>query len=1142
MALPAPRPALAPLRSGRRWLAAALIVLCAYAAFARGGVGLPRETCLQLAVAALAAIVAGWWLGARSLRPAADPLAVTGVVLLVGFAAWTGASLLWSVAPDDTWASFNRALTYGLLAAVALVVGSVVPLAVSRIAAGWLVVAVGVALYALAGKVLPGIVHHANDVARLRAPLEYWNALGLVCVLGAACALRFVTATGVRERWRVCSLIALFLLLSVLGMTYSRGGVIALAVVVLVLLVTGERRMEGLIAFVLGVLGAVPVLVLAYTANGLADNAAPHDDQVRAGLALLAVVVAVAVVLAVLGAWLVRREDRVRFGPRSWGVVGLVVVALLAGGVTALAVSERGLGGSLSHLRDDFTEVRRDRIFEPDRLLSTSSGNRWAWWREAGGAFADEPVLGWGAGSFAVSRRLYRVSPYDVRQPHSLPMQALAETGLVGALLLLAALACLLVAGGRRLRRRDVVVAAHAAPTLPLGTPAPQVPSPAAQATHRSARSPSIASARRRASRSARAPRPPGAPITQTLLTTRVPLDVERHLAGALFAAAVAWLVHACIDWDWDIPGVTVPVVVFLGVLGARRAVPRPAALTVEDDGRALSFAALAATVVVLLAFVASSVLPAWSDAKADDAYEAAATRSEASLRDAAADADLAARLDPLAVRPLFAAAAVAEGRGRLLEARDDSARGRRPPAVEPRGVAAPDRPRRPARRSRRRAHRVPACAGARPDEPRARHVDPPGPGRPRAARGLGHRNRHPAHRARRVGPGTAGEPGVRDGRCRPGQPATDARRRRSSGRDEHVQQREREQGDAGQPDEDEQDAHRPLARCPRCSRCGRRPVPLHRGCRGRRRRARLGGLQRHRLAARPRELVEPFLERRPRRRLRGRARLERLRRLGTALDLAPQLHDLAVAALELVTQRLAGRLERLDVGTRRVERCAQLGDLALARRQLLAQRLRRRRALGELGAQLGDLALPGLARLAQRRLEHQCVFFFFRARVYVARLQRIASCWRYPSGFSHNRQLQSVGSQQHPPSAPILRRFAPPPPPVFLFVIYFLARLILLNTLLAGGGATYGLSRVDQRADRPDREASLLEFRDHQTVSQFVTELTGRIRQPCRRASECGCRETPTTLPTPPIDHLAPLCATVLHFPPHGTPQWRVC
>src|SRR5688572_5887166 len=227
-------------------LLAGLLVAAAWAAFAGGAVRPPQETWLQAGLVLLAAGAAAAWLGPGSLRPAASPLALAGLLALVLFAVWTGVSLAWSVTPDRTWQEANRVIAYALAVAIALVAGSTVPRAVERTAAGWLVVAVGVALYGLAGKLVPGIVDHATEVARLRAPLEYWNALALVCVLGAPVAVRFATLRGARARWRVAALVALFVLLCCLGMTYSRGGVLALVVAIAVATVAGGARLPGL--------------------------------------------------------------------------------------------------------------------------------------------------------------------------------------------------------------------------------------------------------------------------------------------------------------------------------------------------------------------------------------------------------------------------------------------------------------------------------------------------------------------------------------------------------------------------------------------------------------------------------------------------------------------------------------------------------------------------------------------------------------------------------------------------------------------------------------------------------------------------------------------------------------------------------
>ncbi|HEX8123764.1 MAG TPA: O-antigen ligase family protein [Solirubrobacteraceae bacterium] len=584
-------------------LLVALLVAAGYAAFAEGAVGQPQAAWLQVTVTLAALLAAAGWLGARRLRGAADPLAVAGITLLALYVGWVALSLAWSVTPDRSWEEVNRALAYALVAATALLAASTVPRAIERVAMGWLAVALAVAVYALAGKVVPGVIHDAHGIARLRAPLDYWNALGLVCVLGAPIAIRVATERTRSSIARCGGLIALMLLLACLGLTYSRGGLLALVVVLVVLTSAGGARLRGLLAFALAAVAATPALVLGWTDDALTDNGAALGERIDAGLILGALLLAGAAALIAAGIALMRLEARGRWSrtrsQQAWFALAAVAVALAAGGITLLASSDRGLRGSLQEAVDDFTRVQRDETYEPGRLLTTTSANRWAWWREAFGAWADHPVHGWGAGSFPVSRRLYRASPTDVQQPHSLPLQLMAETGAVGLLLALGGIGLLLAGGIARVR------------AMPAGR--------------------------------------------------------ERDLAVALIAACAAWLVHSLSDWDWDIPGVTVPLFLFAGVLAAR---PRERRMEAEPGvGRWLAFGAAS---LLLAAALASAVLPAWSSGRTDAALRAVEARTPERLEDGAADAGLAARLDPLAVRPLLAAASIAEARGRTLEARRD--------------------------------------------------------------------------------------------------------------------------------------------------------------------------------------------------------------------------------------------------------------------------------------------------------------------------------------------------------------------------------------------------------------------------------------------------------------------------------------
>jgi hypothetical protein len=301
--------------------------------------------------------------------------------------------------------------------------------------------------------------------------------------------------------------------------------------------------------------------------------------------------------------WTAERTRRLRRLAAYAGGAFLLIV------VIGMAKSDRGLTGTISHQVSSFTKAHKDPLSDPSHLVSTNSGNRWVWWQEAIGAWSDKPFGGWGAGSFPVTHLMYRQDELPVRQPHNVPIQFLAETGIVGTAMWVGAIVLLLLAVLYRVR------------SLPPGR--------------------------------------------------------ERDLAGAIFAAGVAWTLHTLYDWDWDIPGATLPAMVLLGVVAARPPRERghghglAAAFEVPLPARARPFQLSAATLLVC-AFAMSALLPSWSHGKSIDALAKAGSRgvTKGQLQDAAAEADLASRLNPLAVDPLFAAETIAERRRRLSEAR----------------------------------------------------------------------------------------------------------------------------------------------------------------------------------------------------------------------------------------------------------------------------------------------------------------------------------------------------------------------------------------------------------------------------------------------------------------------------------------
>jgi O-antigen ligase len=72
-------------------------------------------------------------------------------------------------------------------------------------------------------------------------------------------------------------------------------------------------------------------------------------------------------------------------------------------------------------------------------------------------------------------------------------------------------------------------------------------------------------------------------------LAGRRALRVGQPLAAGCCAASAVWLLHASIDWDWEVPAVTLPVFVMAGALIAASEITAPAAREPEAPALAPS-------------------------------------------------------------------------------------------------------------------------------------------------------------------------------------------------------------------------------------------------------------------------------------------------------------------------------------------------------------------------------------------------------------------------------------------------------------------------------------------------------------------------------------------------------------------------
>src|SRR5205085_5656854 len=190
------------------------------------------------------------WIGAIALVLAAlllaEPVALDRPALLLvcglaGLAIFCGVSLVWSLSPDSTWTYTNRTLVYLAFALAGLLLGVRVTRAGAALAAAALLgLVVG---WALLAKCVPALYTDYGRLARLRAPLGYWNELALLCDAGVAVALWLAVA-----RRRVVGVVLLYAVVLTLLLTYSRFGVLLAVAVAAGWVLIDEQHVESLVA------------------------------------------------------------------------------------------------------------------------------------------------------------------------------------------------------------------------------------------------------------------------------------------------------------------------------------------------------------------------------------------------------------------------------------------------------------------------------------------------------------------------------------------------------------------------------------------------------------------------------------------------------------------------------------------------------------------------------------------------------------------------------------------------------------------------------------------------------------------------------------------------------------------------------
>ncbi len=471
------------------------------------GDGSSRERLFWIGTAAT--LVACGALGAALTGTIPWPrLTRAGVVLVgsvAGLVAVTALTIVWSVAPDLSWDYANRAFLYLALLAVGLFIGALVERAPVATAWGLTVVVAAAVGWGLAGKIAPGLYADGGRIARLRAPVDYWNALALLLAMGMPLALWLAELPRLSRRVRGLGAVLLFALVVATFLTYSRGGILVAGVAVVAWLWLSSSRLASLTTIAVALLGGLAVSAWAFRQAGLVEDLEPYSARVRDGWHL-------GLVLAIVGAvvWGVhvvisrQLETNARLAGQSSRIartVAIALAALVVGVLLALALRGGDPKGWLDAQLDEFSSPTATQVAQdPSRLGSLNANNRWQWWQTAWSSFVDRPLGGTGAGTFEIVNAKQRTSALTATEPHNVPLQFLGETGIFGFVLLVVSVVAAIVAVREALRRLD---------------------------------------------------------------------GIERTATAALAAGMIAFLVHSVGDKDWDYVAVTGPLCLTLGVVVA---------------------------------------------------------------------------------------------------------------------------------------------------------------------------------------------------------------------------------------------------------------------------------------------------------------------------------------------------------------------------------------------------------------------------------------------------------------------------------------------------------------------------------------------------------------------------------------------
>jgi hypothetical protein len=400
----------------------------------------------------LLALVVATGIAYRPFLAGVEPAVVVSIALLGAFTSWTYLTIVWAGVKGDAWDGANRTLLYLIVFALF----ALLP---------WRTTGAAIVLggYSLAVAALGGLTFlqaaAAEDPSgffvggRYADPVGYSNANCALFLIAFWPALFLSMRRETVLPLRGVFLAAAGLLLELALLPQSRGSLFAFPIVALVylLLVPGRLRSGIALASVASAAVATREPLLHLYAVAESDAAGPALADARRSIAISVAA------LFVAGSLIALADRRLRLSARtSQRISQAAGVLALVAAVAAIVFLVGRYGNPVTRAERAWSDFKagQPQSLGATRFTGGLGSNRYDFWRVGVEQFRVSPIVGAGADNFAAAYLRRRESDEEPNYPHSLEIQMLGQTGVVGAALLAGAGAFALAAGWRARRAR----------------------------------------------------------------------------------------------------------------------------------------------------------------------------------------------------------------------------------------------------------------------------------------------------------------------------------------------------------------------------------------------------------------------------------------------------------------------------------------------------------------------------------------------------------------------------------------------------------------------------------------------------------------------------------------------------------------